>query len=215
MNKVVDAMGGAAAIDGVKAFREESTVAATTPQGEMELQSVTLVAPPDRIRQEIVTPMGAMTMTIAGATGTVQGGPQGSMPLPEAQRTQMLKQVQRSPIFLLQRRGQPGFKAVAAGEGSVGETAVSLVRVEVEGDAVTLGIDPKTGQLRSMLARGTGPTGAPADVLTEFADYRPAGGLTIPHARTSSVGGTVSQKVTVKSLQVNPTLAADAFGAAK
>ncbi len=122
VSKAVDAMGGAAAIDGVKAYREETTVAATTPQGELELQSTVLVAPPDRVRQELVTPMGTMTMTIAGATGTVQGGPQGSMPLPETQRTQMLKQVQRSPIFLLQRRSQPGFKAVAAGEGNVGET---------------------------------------------------------------------------------------------
>ena len=73
VSKAVDAMGGAAVIDGVKAYREESTVAATTPQGEIELQSTMLVAPPDRVRQELVTPMGAMTMTIAGASGTVQG----------------------------------------------------------------------------------------------------------------------------------------------
>ena len=174
-----------------------------------------LVAPPDRVRQELVTPMGAMTMTIAGANGTVQGGPQGSMPLPEAQRTQMLKQIQRSPIFLLQRRAQAGFKAVAAGDGKVGETPVALVRVDVEGDSMTLGIDPTTGQLRSLLARGTGPTGAPADVLTEYGDYRAAGGITVPHARRSIIGGTTSQTVTVKSVQVNPPLPADAFGAAK
>ncbi|AMY11636.1 Peptidase M16 inactive domain protein [Luteitalea pratensis] len=215
ISKAVDAMGGAAVIDGVKAYREETTVSATTPQGDIELQSTVLVAPPDRVRQELVTPMGAMTMTIAGATGTVQGGPQGSMPLPEAQRTQMLKQIQRSPIFLLQRRAQAGFKAVAAGDGKVGETPVALVRVDVEGDSMTLGIDPATGQLRSLLARGTGPTGAPADVLTEYGDYRAAGGITVPHARRSSIGGTTSQTVTVKSVQVNPPLPADAFGAAK
>ena len=215
VSKAVDAMGGAAVVDGVKAYREETTVAASTPQGDIELQSTMLVAPPDRLRQELVTPMGAMTMTIAGASGTVQGGPQGSMPLPEAQRTQMLKQIQRSPIFLFQRRAQAGFKAVAAGEGKVGETPVALVRVDVEGDSMTLGIDPKTGQLRSLLARGTGPTGAPADVLTEFDDYRAAGGITVPHARRQIVGGTTAQKVTVKTVQVNPTVPADAFGAAK
>ncbi|BCS34616.1 peptidase M16 [Luteitalea sp. TBR-22] len=215
VGKAVEAMGGAAAIDGVKAYREETTVTATTPQGEIELQSTVLVVPPDRVRQELVTPMGAMTMKIAGASGSVDGGPQGSMPLPEAQRTSMLKQIQRSPIFLLQRRGQPGFKAAVAGEGKVGDTAVSLVRVEVEGDAMTLGIDPKTGQIRSLLARGTGPTGAPADVLTEYHDYRADGGLTVPHARTSSVGGAVAQKVTVKTVQVNPAVPADAFGGGK
>ena len=69
---------------------------------------------------------------------------------------------------------------------------------------MTLGIDPKTGQLRSLLARGTGPTGAPADVLTEFDDYRAAGGITVPHARRQIVGGTTAQKVTVKTVQVIP-----------
>ncbi|MGV3515723.1 M16 family metallopeptidase [Luteitalea sp.] len=216
IGQLVATMGGAAAVDAVKAYREETTVAATTPQGDIELQSVMVVAPPDRLRQELVTPMGAMTMLISGASGTVQGGPQGSMPLPEAQRTQMLKQVQRSPIFLVQRRSQPGFTAVAAGDGKVGETPVTIVRVEVDGDTVTLGIDPKTGQLRSLLARGTGPTGAPADVLTEYDDYRAApGGLTVPYARRSMLGGTTAQKVTVTRIEVNPTLAADAFGPAK
>lgn len=212
LDKAVAAFGGASALDAVKALREETTVAATTPQGEIELQSVVLVAPPDRVRQEIVTPMGAMTMVIAGGSGTLIGGPQGSMSLPEAQRTQMLKQVQRSPVFLLQRRSQPGFAATVAGEGKVGATAVTLVRIDVEGDAVTLGIDPATGQVRSLLARGTGPTGVPGDVLTEFADFRPAGPLTVPFARTSSMGGTTAQKVTVKTVQVNPDVPADAFG---
>ena len=36
-----------------------------------------LVAPPDRVRQEMVTPMGAMTMTIAGATRHGAGRPAG------------------------------------------------------------------------------------------------------------------------------------------
>ena len=212
VEKAVTAMGGATVVDGVKAYREESTAVITTPQGEIELQSNLLVAPPDRVRQEMATPMGTMTMVIAGAAGTVTGGPQGSQSLPEAQRTQTLKQVQRSPIFLLQRRAQPTFTATAAGEGRVGDTPVSLVRVEVDGDAMTLGIDPATGQIRSLLARGTGPTGAPADVLTEYGDYRVADGLSVPHARTSSIGGTTAQKITVKTVRVNPPVPADAFG---
>ena len=59
------------------------------------------------------------------------------------------------------------------------------------------------------------PTGAPTDVLTEYDDYRAAGGITVPHARRSIIGGTTAQKVTVKSVQVNPPVPADAFAAAK
>lgn len=211
IDKAVVAMGGAAVVDGVKAYREETSATVTTPQGEIELQTVMLVAPPDQVRQEMITPMGTMTMKIAGTSGVVDAGARGSQPLPDAQRVQVLRQVQRSPLFLLQRRGQPGFTAVVAGEGKVGETAVTLVRVEVSGDTLTLGIDPATGLVRSLLARGTGPTGAPAEVLTEYGDYQPEGGLTVARSRTSSIGGTTAQKVSVKKVEVNPAFAADAF----
>ena len=211
IDKAVAAMGGATVVDGVTTYREESTTVVTTPQGELELQSTMVVAPPDRVRQEMVTPMGTMTMKIAGAAGLVDGGPRGSQALPEAQRTQVLKQVQRSPLFLLQRRAQAGFTAMAAGEGTVGGTPVTLVKVEVGGDTMTVGIDPATGQIRSLLARGSGPTGAPADVLTEYGDYQAEAGLWVPRSRTSSIGGTPAQKVTVKKVDVNPTVAADTF----
>nr|MBA2356654.1 insulinase family protein [Acidobacteriota bacterium] len=212
IEQAVTAMGGAAALDAVRTYREETSAAITTPQGDVEITSTMTVAPPDRIRQEMSTPMGAMTLTIAGGSGAVQG-PQGTQPLPEAQRTQTLRQVQRSPIFLLQRRATPGFSAVSAGEGKVGDTPVTLVRVEVDGEALTLGIDPATGHLRSLLGRATGPTGAPAEVLTEYGDYRAAGGLSVPHDRRSSIGGTTAQRVTVKKVEINPTVAADMFGA--
>ncbi len=215
VDRAVAAMGGAAVVDGVKAYRETSAVVMTTPQGELELQSNLLVAPPDKVRQEMTTPMGLMTLVIAGESATVTGGPQGgSRPLPDSQRVQTLKQVQRSPVFLLQRRGHPTFTAVAAGDGKVGDTAVTLVRVEVDGEAVTLGIDPASGEVRSLRARGTGPTGAPADVLIEYSDFRAAEGLSVPHARTSSIGGTTAQKITVKAVDVNPDIAADAFATA-
>ena len=213
IEKAVTAMGGASLVDGVKAYREETSAAVSTPQGEIELQSVLLVAPPDRVRQEMATPMGTMTMKIAGGAGVVDAGPRGTQPLPDTQRVQVLRQVQRSPLFLLQRRGEPGFAAAVAGEGTVGDTPVTLVRVEAGGDSMTVGVDPVTGQIRSLLARGTGPTGAPAEVLTEYGDYRAEAGLSVPHTRTSSIGGTVAQKITVKKVEVNPTVPPDAFAA--
>lgn len=215
IEKAVAAMGGAAVVDGVKAYREESTAVVTTPQGEIELQAALLVGGRDLVRQEMATPMGTMTMKIAGATGVVDAGPRGSQPLPETQRVQVLRQVQRSPLFLLQRRAEPGFTATAAGEGKVGDTAVTLVRVEAGGDTMTLGIDPTTGQIRSVLARGTGPTGAPAEVLTEYADYQPEAGLAVPRSRTSSIAGTTAQKVIVKKVEVNPSIPTDAFAVPK
>ena len=213
VEKAVAGMGGAAAVDAVKSYREESTAVMNTPQGEIALESTLLVVLPDRIRQEMSTPMGQMTLVIAGEAATVSGGPQGvSQPLPDSQRVQTLRQVQRSPVFLLQRRTQPGFTAVETGHGRVGDTVVRFVRVEVGGDTMTVGIDPATGQIRSLLARATGPTGAPADVLTEYTDYRQQNGVAVPHQRVATVDGTPTQKVTVQRVQVNPPVPADAFG---
>ncbi len=213
VDKAVSAMGGAAVVDGVKTYRETSAVTVTTPQGEMELQSTLLVAPPDKVRQEMTTPLGPMTMVIAGASATVSG-PQGAdRPLPDSQRTRTIEQLQRAPIFLLQRRSHPTFTAAATGEGKVDDTVVALVRVEVDGDVMTLGIDPASGQIRSVLARGTGPTGAPAEVLTTYGDYRREGELSVPHVHASSVAGATTHKVTVTSVEVNPHVAPDAFRA--
>lgn len=210
LDKAVEAMGGAAIIDGVKAYREESVSVVTTPQGEMEITATTTAALPDRLRQELTTPMGVMTIVLSGGKGTMRG-PQGARDLPEAQRVQLTKQLQRSPVYLLQRRAANGFTVTTAGQSKVGGTAVTLVRVELEGDTATLGIDPTTGYLRSLLARGTGPNGVPADVLIEFDDYRAVDGLSVAHGRRTSVGGTALQRVTIKKVEVNPTLAEDTF----
>jgi len=41
------------------------------------------------------------------------------------------------------------------------------------------------------------------------------GGITLPHARRAIIDGTTAQRVTVKSVQVNPPVPADAFAAVK
>ena len=67
---------------GSRPIREERTaVSATTPQGDIELQSTTVLdgAAGSRCGSELVTPMGAMTMTdCRRPPAPIQGGPQGS-----------------------------------------------------------------------------------------------------------------------------------------
>jgi hypothetical protein len=122
----------------------------------------------------------------------------------------MRQQVRQSPVVLLQRRADAGLTALAAGETVAGGVTLQAVRVEADETAVTLGIDTE-GHIRQVSYRGPGPTGAPADIVTDFDDFRPAGGLTLPHARTTTVNGEVMQRTTVTQLEVNPTLADEVF----
>lgn len=211
VDKAVAAMGGAAAVDGVRAYREVSSVAVKSPQGEMSLDATATIVLPDRVRQDMTTPMGRISMVIAGDTATAIMPDGASRPLPASQRDQIRQQVRQSPLLLLQARGQDGFSASVVGDARVGDLAVQLVRVEVGGTAVTVGIDPQTGHIRRLMHRGPGPTGAPADIVTDFDDFRAVGGLTLPHARQTSIDGEMMQQSKVSAIDVNPTLSDDLF----
>lgn len=211
VEKAVAAMGGAAAVDGVRVYREVSTVAVKSPQGEMSLDATATIALPDRVRQDMTTPMGRISMVIAGDTAAAIMPDGAARPLPAAQRDQIRQQVRQSPLVLLQGRGQDGFTASVVGDARVGDVAVQLVRVELGGAAVTVGIDPQAGHIRRLMYRGPGPTGAPADIVTDFDDFRAVGALTLPHARQTSVNGEVMQQGKVTAIEVNPALADDLF----
>jgi hypothetical protein len=206
VEKAVAGMGGAAALDGVRAYREVASVAVTSPQGEMALDATATIALPDRVRQDMTTPMGRISMVIAGDTAAAIMPDGAARPLPAPQRDQIRQQVRQSPVVLLQARAQPGFSAAVVGRTTVGDVAVELVRIEAGEASVTAGIDPETGRIRRLMSRGPGPTGAPADIVTDFDDFREVGGLMLPHARTTSVDGQVVQRATVSSIEVNPAV---------
>ena len=210
LERAVTAMGGAAAVDGVKTYRETATMNVTSPQGEMALDTTATFSLPDRVRQELTTPMGRISMVVSteGAAAVMPDG--STRPMPPAQSDQMRQQLRQSPVVLLQRRAEAGLSAAVTGEDTVGGVPVQVVRVNGAEVSVTLGIDA-TGHIRQLSYRGPGPTGAPADIVTAFDDFRPVGGLTLPYTRVTTVNGEVLQRTTVTLLEVNPALPDDAF----
>ncbi len=206
VDKAVEAMGGASAVDGVTGYREVSAVTVVSAQGEMALDATATIALPDRIRQEMTTPMGRLQMVVGPEGASVVMPDGATRPMPDAQREQIQQQLRRSPIVVLQKRSDSTFEAAVIGEAEVGGTPVQLVRVTSAEDAVTLGIDPATGRILRMVGRGRAPTGAPADVVTDLADFRQAGSLTLPYSRVSTVNGEVVQRASVTSVEVNPAV---------
>lgn len=211
VDQAVEALGGAVALDGVRSYREVSTLTVNGPQGELAVEASASVVLPDRIRQEMTMPMGQVLMVVTpqGAAAVLPDG--STRPLPQAQREQVQQQLRRSPIALLQQRGAAGFEAAVVGEAEVGGTPVRLVRVSANDDVVTIGIDPATGRILRLVGRGSGPTGAPAEVVTDLDDFKPAGPLMLPHQRTATVDGQVVQRSTVKTFEINPELPDELF----
>ena len=200
--KAVDGLGGPAALDGIKSYVATGQTTVKTPQGELTLQTRETLVPPDRFRQDMTLPMGQMAVVIAGPEAFLIT-PQGEQPMPASVRKQAEEQLAHVPLLLLRQRTQPGFEAVAAGEGKSGETATALLAITFKGRTSTFGIDPQSGRVLTVSFRGAGPDGVPGDMVHTFSDFRPAGGLTVAFAQSMTLNGESSATSTLSAVTVN------------
>jgi predicted Zn-dependent peptidase len=203
--RAVEGMGGAAAVDGVEALEMLMTMERPTPAGATTIPVRAVIAPPGRVRQEMTFPFGRTVVAVDGGAGWAQT-PQGVIDLPDSQLQEMRRALARNTVVLLQARDEPGFTAAAIGAGEVGGTAVERVQVR-HGDVVTvLGIDPESGHILSLSYRGSGPSGAPAEIEQRFSDFREVDGLSLPFATERVVDGEPQGGGALETVRINPTL---------
>lgn len=204
--RAVEAMGGGERLDAVDVLRYRGEVDQQTPQGEVTVGvDVTLDLEGRRIRQEASLPFGRMVMVVSGDDRFVHT-PQGVIEMPAAQADELSKSLVRDPVPLLQRRAEAGFEAAAVGAGEVAGTAVEQVQVALDGELVTLGVDPDSGRVLSAAYRGRGPGGAPAEVVETYSDFRPVDGLTLAFTSERSVDGEVQGSARVETTEIDPPL---------
>jgi zinc protease len=210
--KAVDAFGGAAKVDALTSVQEKGTAVVKTQQGELEIKNSVTIALPDKLRQELVLPMGTVSMVLT-PTAAFLTTPGGSQPMPESERASLKKEFVHSPLYLLRNRAAAEFKAAHTGAGKAGETAIEQVRVEFGGEALTLGIEPATGRVLTVSYRGQGPTGGPpGDVVQTFSDFRSVeGGLTLPFKMVGTFNGEQAMTSTTDSITVNAPVDAALF----
>ena len=200
--KAVEGIGGAERLDALETFHTEYSVEATTPQGAMQIKGKATLALPDRMRSEMVLPFGTMVRVLNGESSFMQS-PQGTQPLPEAQRVDLRSAMRRLPLVLLRHRDSDAFKVVATGPGEVDGQGVEMVHLELDGDTCTLGIDPENGRILSIRYRGKDFAGAPGDKEETFSDFREVDGLVLPHAMVTTFNGDPMLSSTVESTALN------------
>ncbi len=199
--KTVAAMGGAARVGAVKDVTTKGKAAMKTPQGEMEIGVTAVLVFPDRIRQELQTPMGGITQ-VATPAGSFVVSPMGTQDLPGSQRDEMLKQVRRHPLFLGQKGEDPKLSASVGGTEKIGDVQAAVLDLSYDGQDVRWYVDPASGRLLRASYSGTGP-GGPATVVVDYSDYRPVDGLTLPFVQEISQNGQKIQTVKLEELRVN------------
>jgi hypothetical protein len=203
--KAVEAFGGATAVDAVTALEIKGTGTRRIAAEDLPVTTVTRYYFPDRYYQELVLPMGTMK-TVLGPQGAYIVAGEGALPLPDSERASIRKLMQRNVLAVLRSRGEPGFKAEAAGTDTVDGTPVRLLKISRQADTLTLAVDPATGQVRQTRfdsGGGLTPTGT---LVITYSDYRPAGSLRYPFTAVAKMDGKPAFSQKVDSLVVNPKL---------
>ena len=208
LDKAVDAMGGAAAVDAVKTLQLSGDSKRYLPNGEeWALKSVSYYAFPDRYRQEAMLPIGESLITMAGPGGAfLQTGKTGGVPLPESEKQEITKSILRNPLVLLQRRQT--LKPVAEADQKIDDKTVRVVRVDEAIGATHIAIDPATGEIRQI----TYPVSGGANELAiKYSDYRAVGKLRYPFRSSATVGGKPAFSFQAEKVTVNDPLDAKMF----
>src|SRR5205085_11038825 len=122
--KVIQALGGADKINALTSLQIAATV--QTPQGEVRARETMVY--PDKLRQELETPGGAMSVVVTPGAAFATMGPN-SQDLPGSMRQEMQADMKRDLIYIAKHAGDPA-QTVTAGDGEkLGEVQAQVLKV--------------------------------------------------------------------------------------
>jgi zinc protease len=208
--KVVDALGGKAKVDSVKALLGSVTVTQKTPQGDMPISMQRTIVFPDRIHIAAQGPMGAFTLVVTPNAAFVSAAGMGVRDLPASQKTETLDQLKRDLVYIGQHLTDPAFVFAADGSEKVGNAEAQIVAVSGPGTSVRWDIDPKTGRVLRESFQAMRPAG-PVQAEAYLEDWKTSDGLTLPYLRKNKENGEDSSTSQFTSIQINPTVDAKLF----
>lgn len=207
-NKVATFIGGKAAIDAVQAVRRVGTMKAVTPQGEMEMETTAVLRYPNSQRLDMTTPMGQVTRVIS-PDAAFMVTPMGMQDIPSSQRDSMANDLKSELLAILKNIGNPKYVFVAGGTEKVGGVDAQVLEINADGSNVKWYVDPASGKLLRSVSRAGGPQ--PGESVTEYTEWKTFGGLNLPSAAVITRNGERAGEMRVTTIEVNPTVAADAF----
>jgi len=203
--KVVAALGGDAKLGTVKAVKAKLTLTQKTPQGEFPMQMETVIVYPDHLHAEMQTPGGAMNIVVTPDAAFMSMPGQGMHDFPASQKAETLEQIKRDPIFIASHWKDPNVFFNADGSEKVGDIEARIVDVNAAGAAIRWFVDPQTGRILKEMYR-TLSKGGPVQGETDFDNWKPISGLTLPLVRHNKQNGQDSSMTELTALELNPAV---------
>jgi zinc protease len=203
--KIVASLGSEEKVRSVKSLRQKLSIDANTPQGEISLEGEQVVVFPDRIWQKLTTPMGEMTMVFSPAA-SFMASPMGSQDMPASQSEEALNEIKRDPFVVAQHADDPKYTFSAGASEKIGEVEAKILDVNADGAEVRWFVDPQSGRILRAAWKSMGGPAGPADMVADYADWKPVAGLTLPFKVTRTRSGEKEATVELKDFEINPSV---------
>jgi zinc protease len=203
--KVVAAIGGEAKLATIKSVKAKLTLTQKTPQGEFPMQMETVIVYPDHLHAEMQTPGGAMDIVVTPDVAFMAMPGQGMRDFPASQKTETLEQIKRDPIFIASHWKDSNVFFTADGTEKVGDIETRIVDVNAAGAAIRWFVDPQTGHILKETYMTLSQSG-PVQGETDFDNWKPISGLTLPLLRHNKQNGQDSSTAEYTALELNPAV---------
>jgi zinc protease len=201
--KVVEAMGGLAKLQSVKALQADLTEK-DAEGGPATAVQVTIVFP-DRMHVDVQTPQGPLTIVVTPDAGFMSAAGMGVRDMPPPQKAETVQQIHRDLVYIGQHLHDPAFIFAANGSESVGGIETRIVDVSSGNMAIRWFVDPKTGHVVQEAYEAVGRSG-PMHGETLLSDWKTTDGITLPAIHQNKENGKDSSLVEFTKVQYNPTI---------
>ncbi len=215
LNRVMRAMGGEKAIEGIKNMVIDLEVTMKGPQGDMAMSITQYQIFPDKIRQEISSPYGRMVQIFDGEKGWMEG-PQGVMDLPPQQVEQLKGQTSRDHLNLLKewKEGKTDVEVLPSVDFQGKKAFTLLLQFPSDSsgvvDSVKTYVDPSTYQIIGQSHSGESQMGQ-GEIIVSFSDFKEVKGITFPLKGITTFNGEQLSQFKITNLEVNTEIDTSLF----
>ena len=201
----VEAHGGIEKLKAVKNVVVDMQTTTHTPMGPMDLKVALYQVYPEKMRQNIVTPQGEISIVFDGEAAFVMSVA-GTQPLPPEMTTSLTDAAFRDTVPLLVHLSQNDVPVQYAGTEEVdGKPASALLVKQPSGEMVKIFISEETHYVIKLAFRET-EQGATMDKETFFSDFREVEGVQFAFHVMQNVNGELYTDNRVKSVKLNTEL---------
>lgn len=198
MARAVEALGGASKVQSVKAIRYRAVSRSNTSPREMEVETTT--AYPDRRHARFQSSMGEVVLAVTPGGGFLIT-PNATQDLESSKRDDVLRSIKFDLVYVAQHASDPAYVFTLADSTKVGGVEAKVVAIRGGGVEMTWAIDPSSGRvLRSTFTLQGG------EQRTDFTDWRPVAGLTLPFHHIIARGSVVMATEDISRVDINPEL---------